>query len=167
METKMPERRVTVWEPWENMERRFEDFLRSSFSPAVRRWVPKEPSWTPAMDLTERKDKFVVTMELPGIKVEDVDVSVSDSTLTIKGEKKTEKEVKEESYYSTERTYGSFLRSIDLPRGVDAGKIKASYENGILEVDLPKTNESQPSRINVSVKRASAGEHRSGEKTEK
>lgn len=160
MENRTKERMPSVWEPVENVERRFEDFMRSSLTPAFRRWMPREPSWTPAMDLTERNDKYIVTMELPGIKIEDIDVSVSDGSLTVKGEKKTEKEIKEESYYSSERSYGSFYRSVPLPRGVDAGKIKAAYDNGILEIDIPKTSESQPSRINIAVKRAPTGQNR-------
>ena len=98
-------------------------------------------------------DKFVVKAELPGMKEEDIDVSVIGDTLTVKGEKKTESEVKEEDYYRCERSYGSFYRSVPLPSTVDASKIKADFEDGVLEVTLPKTAEVKPKKIAVSAKK--------------
>ena len=109
--------------------------------------------WAPAIEVFEKEDKFVVKAELPGIKEEDVDVSVVDDILTIKGEKKTENEVKEEDYYRCERSYGSFFRSIGLPSNVDAKKIEASYEDGVLEVTLPKAVEAKLRKITVSTKK--------------
>lgn len=87
------------------------------------------------------------------MKEEDVDVSVADDTLTIKGEKKTSNEVKEGHYYCCERTYGSFFRSIGLPSNVDAKKIEAHYEDGVLEVSLPKVGEARPKKITISTKK--------------
>ena len=101
----------------------------------------------------EKEGKFVVKAELPGIKEEDVDVSVADDILTIKGEKKTENELKEEDYYCCERSYGSFFRSIGLPSNVDAKKIEANYEDGVLEVSLPKVVEAKPKKIQISTKK--------------
>jgi len=101
----------------------------------------------------EKEDKFVVKAELPGMKEEDVDVSVSDDTLTIKGERKAESEVKEENYYCCERFYGSFFHSIALPSNVDANKIEATYESGVLEVNLPKAAEVKTKKISISTKK--------------
>jgi HSP20 family protein len=109
--------------------------------------------WAPAIEVFEKEDKFVVKAELPGMKEEDMDISVADDTLTIKGEKKTESEVKEEDYYCCERSYGSFSHSIALPSNVDAKKIEASYEDGVLEVSLPKAPEVKPKKIAVSAKK--------------
>ena len=107
----------------------------------------------PAVDVFEKEDKFVVKAELPGIKEEDIHVSVVGDTLSIRGEKKTETEVKEEDYYRSERSYGSFCRSIPLPSNVDANKIEASFEDGVLEVALPKSTKVKPKRIAVSAKK--------------
>lgn len=101
----------------------------------------------PAIDVFEKEDKFVVKAELPGIKEEDIHVSVVGDTLSIKGEKKTETEVKEEDYYRCERNYGSFYRSIPLPSNVDADKIEAAFEDGVLEVALPKSAKVKPKKL--------------------
>ena len=89
--------------------------------------------------------------ELPGIDKENIEVNLTDHTLTIKGEKKKEEEVKEENYYRCERSYGSFLRSVELPKDVHADKVKASFKNGILEVRVPKTEEAKSKEIKVKV----------------
>ena len=107
----------------------------------------------PAVDVFEKEDKFVVKAELPGMKEEDIDVSVIGDTLKIKGEKKTETEVKDENYYRCERSYGSFYRSIPIPSNVDANKIEASFEDGIPEVALPKSAKVKPKKIAVSAKK--------------
>ncbi|MDO8578993.1 MAG: Hsp20/alpha crystallin family protein [Dehalococcoidales bacterium] len=112
-----------------------------------------ERGWTPALDIFEKDDRFVVKAELPGMKEDDIDVSVVGDTLTIKGEKKTEEEIDEEDYYHMERTYGSFLRSISLPSNVNADKIEAKYEDGVLEVSLPKIAEVKPKRVKVATKK--------------
>lgn len=107
----------------------------------------------PALDVFEKEDKFVVKAELPGMKEDDIDVSVVGDTLSIKGEKKTETEVKEEDYYRCERSYGTFYRSIPIPSNVDANKIEASFDDGVLEVALPKSAKVKPKKIAVSAKK--------------
>jgi HSP20 family protein len=112
-----------------------------------------EMGWAPAIEVFEKEDKFVVKAELPGMKEEDIDISVVGDTLTIKGERKAESEVKEEDYYCCERSYGAFSHSIAVPSDVDAKKIEASYEDGVLEVSLPKAPEVKPKKIAVSAKK--------------
>jgi len=150
-------RGIRPWGPFrelEEMERRLEDVLGRPLLPRVWRRLPfEEKEWAPAIEMFEKEDKFVVRAELPGMKQEDIDVSVSDDTLTIKGERRTESEVKEEDYYCCERSYGSFFRSINLPSNVDTKKIEANYEEGVLEVSLPKTAEVKPKKISVSAKK--------------
>ena len=152
-----PGRGLIPWRPFsemEEMERRFEDILGRSFLPAVWRRAPAvEMGWAPAIEVFEREDKFVVKAELPGMREEDIDISVVGDTLIIKGERKAESEVKEEEYYCCERSYGSFSRSIAMPSDVDAKKIEASYEDGVLEVSLPKAPEVKPKKIAVSAKK--------------
>jgi len=112
-----------------------------------------EMGWAPSIEVFEKEDKLVVKAELPGMKEEDIDISVVGDTLTIKGERKAESEVKEEDYYCCERSYGSFSRSIAVPSSVDANKIEANYEDGVLEVSLPKAPEVKPKKVTVSAKK--------------
>jgi HSP20 family protein len=100
----------------------------------------------------EKEDKFIAKAELPGMKREEIDVSVVGDTLTIKGERKTESEAKEEDYYCCERCYGSFFRSITLPTIVGTENIEATYEDGILKVNLPKAAEAKPKKVGISAK---------------
>jgi len=144
------------WRPFkelEEMERRMEDLFRWPFIPSVWRRLPTVGrGWTPPIEMFEKEDKFIVKAELPGMKKEEIDVSIVGDTLTIKGERKAETEVKEENYYCCERCYGSFLRSITLPTAIDIKKVEANYQNGVLELVLPKAPEVKPQKIDVSVK---------------
>jgi len=148
---------IRPWRPFrelEEIERRFDDiFGRPSLPRLWRRLPVEEIGWAPAIEVFEKEDKFVVMAELPGMKEEDIDVSVVGDTLTIKGEKKAETEVKEEDYYCCERSYGSFFRSVALPSTVDAQKIEASYANGVLEISLPKAAGVKQKKISVSAKK--------------
>jgi len=148
---------LTPWRPMrelEEVERRFEDIFGRSFLPTAWGRLPMEQrGWTPAIEVFEKEDRFLVKAELPGMKEEDIDISAVGDTLTMKGERKVESEVKEEDYYCCERSYGSFFRSIALPSHVDAQKIEASYEDGVLEVSLPKIPEVKPKKISVSAKK--------------
>lgn len=107
--------------------------------------------WSPSLDVSESKDSLVVKADIPGMNKEDIHVSVQKDTLVIKGEKKQEKEVKEENFIRTERAYGSFYRAITLPETVDAANVKANYKNGVLELTLPKKEEAKPKEIKVDV----------------
>jgi len=109
-----------------------------------------EPT-SPTVDFYEEKDDIVVKAELPGIDKNNVEVNLTDHTLTIKGEKKKEEEVKEKNYYRSERSYGSFVRALELPTNVHADKVKATFKDGVLEVRLPKTEEARKKEIKVKV----------------
>ena len=136
------------------MERRFEDALGRMLHPEVWRRRPiEERHWAPPVEMFEKEDKFVIKVELPGMKAEDVDVSVVGDTLTVKGERKSEGEVKEEDYYACERLYGRCSRTIALPATADAEKIEANFEDGVLEITLPKGGEVKAKKIPVSVKK--------------
>lgn len=109
-------------------------------------------SWMPAVDIFETDTHdLVLKAELPGMTREDIEVTVENSTLVLKGEKKFDQEVKEENYRRIERTYGSFHRSFSLPNTVDASKVSAEYKNGVLTVKLPFREEAKPRSINVEV----------------
>jgi HSP20 family protein len=120
------------------------------------RFPVEEMGWAPAIEVLEKGDKFVVRAELPGMKEEDIDVSVAGDTLIIRGERKAETEVEEENYYCCERSYGSFLRSIVIPSHVNVDKIEANYEDGLLEISLPKAPEVKPKKISVSARKRKA-----------
>jgi HSP20 family protein len=150
----------------EDMERRFEDILGRSWLPVWRRTPQaEEEEWMPVVDIYEQGDMLKIKAELPGMKEEDIDVSVSEGNLILKGEKKTESEIKEEDYYRCERTYGSFYRSIPMPSNIDSEKVEANYENGVLEVSIPKTAESKTKKVPVSARKMAGSEkHESGGK---
>lgn len=101
--------------------------------------LPSLGQWVPSMDVSENKDAFVVKMEVPGMESGDIQVSIQDNTLTVRGEKKQEKEQKDEKFHRVERSYGAFERTVRLPSGVDGGKITATFKNGVLTATLPKT----------------------------
>ena len=109
-------------------------------------------TWTPAVDIAEQENEYLVKVELPGINKDDVKITVESNVLTVRGEKKQDQEVKEDNYHRVERTYGSFLRSFRLPSSVRADRIDAVYKDGILTVTLPKAEEAKPKQIEVKVK---------------
>jgi HSP20 family protein len=108
-------------------------------------------TWTPPVDIYERDGSLVLKAELPDLRREDIDVTVENNTLTIRGERKLDSEIKEESFHRIERAYGTFARTFTLPATVDAGKIAAEYRNGILTIALPFREEAKPRTINVEV----------------
>ena len=105
--------------------------------------------WTPAVDIYEDNDKYVVKAALPGMKKEDIDVSLDGNTLTISGERKQEEQKQEGESYRSERFFGRFQRSITLPTAVQANKIEAAYKDGVLNVTLPKVEEAKPKQIQI------------------
>ncbi len=150
-------RKGEEWSPFrdilefrDEIDRLFKDFF--SPWPVRRRRVRGEMVWAPEVDVYEDENNVVVQAELPGLKPKEVDISIAGNTLTLKGEKKGEKEEEGRNYYLVERVYGSFERSIELPIEVDASKAKATMKDGILEVVIPKTPESKPKQIKVEVK---------------
>jgi HSP20 family protein len=152
----------------EETGRRFEDVFGRPFLPGIWRVFPSEEFvWAPAIDVVEEEDKFSVKVELPGVKEEDVNVTVAGTTLTIEGEKKAESEVKRKGYYYSETTYGSFSRSIIIPSTVSASKIEANYDKGVLEITLPKAPDVKPKKIAVAVKKKEAASKKKEDMTAK
>ena len=108
-------------------------------------------TWAPPVDIYETENELVVKAELPDFQDKDIDVRIADNTLTIRGERKFEKDVKEENYLRIERAYGSFMRSFSLPNTVSSENIRADYRNGVLTLHMAKREESKPKQIKVSV----------------
>jgi HSP20 family protein len=101
------------------------------------------------MDLVETEDHLVLRGDLPGMTEDDVNIEIKDSVLTVSGERKAEQEEKGEGYHRVERSFGSFSRSLSLPQGIDPDKVEAHFENGVLEVRIPKPAEAKPTRVQI------------------
>ncbi len=108
--------------------------------------------WSPAVDIFETADSIVMKAELPGVSRDNIDIQVQDNTLMLKGERKFEREVKEENYLRIERSYGAFQRAFTLPTVVQRDKIKATFKDGVLEVTMPKAEEAKPKQVKIDVK---------------
>ncbi|NOY78434.1 MAG: Hsp20/alpha crystallin family protein [Calditrichaeota bacterium] len=133
----------------DEMNRLFDDFF-GSLPEKFGAETGAEGVWMPAVDISETEHDLVVTAELPGVKKDDIKLSVQDNMLTIKGEKKQQKETKDENYHRIERTYGAFQRTFTLPAIVDASKIKATFKDGVLKIRLPKREEAKTKEIPIA-----------------
>jgi HSP20 family protein len=107
--------------------------------------------WTPALDVVETDEHFVLRADLPGLSENDVSIEFDDNVLTISGERKSEHEHTGKGYYRVERSFGSFSRSLTLPEGVDADAVKATFENGVLEVRIPKPEQPKPRKVQITL----------------
>ena len=152
-----PYRPSRAFSMFEQMDRLFEDFFGKRFGPwwpSIRwpevRW-PAEMEIHPSVDIFEDKDEVVVKAELPGLAKEDVNVNITEDTVTISGEKKKEEKVEKKDYYRFERSFGSFSRSFSLPTDVQTDKAKATFKNGVLEIRVPKTEEAKKKEVKVKV----------------
>jgi HSP20 family protein len=145
---------IAPWRPFRELERMRKemDHLWDSFFEERPRLKAEEVrEWFPSLDVAETKDSLVVKAEIPGMDPKDIDISLSNEILTIKGEKKQEKEEKEENYHLIERSYGKFIRSVRLPGEVKSDKISASYKNGVLNIILPKSEEAKKKEVKIKV----------------
>jgi HSP20 family protein len=143
---------IIRWDPFrdivtlrEKMNRLFEDAVTA-------RGEEKDmisSTWAPSVDIYETESSLILTAEVPGIEEDNIEIKIEDNTLSLSGERKFEKETKEESYYRIERSYGSFYRSFTIPRHIDQEKIKAEHDNGVLRVTMPKKPESKPKTVKV------------------
>jgi HSP20 family protein len=118
---------------------------------AFRRWIP-------AMDLVQTESSYLLKADLPGLSESDVNIELDDNVLTISGERKAEHTDRKAGYYRVERSYGSFRRSLTLPEGVDADAVKATFENGVLEVTVPKPAQQAPRKVQITVGGTAADE---------
>jgi HSP20 family protein len=154
---------IVRWDPTREVDslqsevnRVFDAFFGNGGSRAANR------RWIPAMDLVEAGDHLVLRADLPGMEKDDVEIEVKDGVLTVSGERKAEHEEKSEGFYRAERSFGSFSRSLTLPKGSDASKVEAEFDKGVLEVRIPKPEETKPHRVEIG-----AGSSLNGSATEK
>ncbi|RJQ31256.1 MAG: Hsp20/alpha crystallin family protein [Actinobacteria bacterium] len=146
---------LTKWNPLEDVydiQRDISKMFRRAFgatSEQMTSWM-KASAWIPALDVYTKDNLLVIKAELPGVAPEDVDVSITENTLTITGERKQEKEIKEKDVFMMESSYGKFRRSLSLPKNVKADQIKANFNNGVLEVVVPQiAPEIKPQKVEI------------------
>lgn len=145
---------IVRWEPFRDLmttQREFDRLFKEAFTPLFGGGDISTRTWAPPVDIFETENDIVLKAELPGVDPKDVEVKVEDNTLYLKGERKFEKEVKDESYHRIERSYGSFARSFSLPNSINAEKVKAEYKDGLLMLTLPKREEAKPKTIKIDV----------------
>lgn len=143
---------IIRWDPFrdmvslrEKMNRMFDDVF--SGQGEDKEMAPS--SWAPSVDIYETENELVLTAEVPGIVAKDIEIKIEDNTLSLRGERKFQKETKEENYHRIERSYGSFFRAFTLPHSVDAENIRAEHENGVLKVTMPKRQERKPRTVKI------------------
>ena len=145
---------LTRWDPRRDlatMQDRINRFVRESYSPEGPEEALTTTNFAPPVDIYEDQHNITLKMEVPGIDEKDIDVRIENTTLTVHGERKIEKEEKEENFRRIERQYGSFTRSFTLPSSVDTGQVSANYDKGVLKISLAKKAEAKPKQIKVNV----------------
>jgi len=141
------------WEPFRDLLA-LQERLNRGFEANRQTGEEQLGTWAPAVDIYETEKEIVLKADLPGMNLADVDISLNNNVLSVRGERKFEKDVKEDNYHRVERTYGNFVRTFTLPNTVNADQIEASYENGVLRITMPKREEARPKQIKVNVKAA-------------
>ncbi|MDD3718473.1 MAG: Hsp20/alpha crystallin family protein [Actinomycetota bacterium] len=147
---------IVRWDPFRdlmNLQDEVNSLFRRSFFRGAETPAAAETAavWAPALDMHESEDKLTVEVELPGLEAKDIDISLDDGILHIRGERKFASDVKEENYHRIERAYGYFERNVPLPRKVDQDKVSASVQGGVLRIELPKAEEAKPKQIPIKV----------------
>ena len=142
---------LVSWDPYRDFRGLAERFNRAfTGTPARRDEEMSLGSWLPPVDIAEDKDRIVLTAELPGFKEDQIEIQMEGGVLTLRGERKFEDEKEGRNYHRVERSYGQFVRSFTLPNNVDRENIKANFQNGLLEIVLPKREEAKPRQIRIS-----------------
>jgi HSP20 family protein len=144
---------ITKWDPFRDLSV-LQDRMNRLFDDAGRGgWRADEPAatttWSPAVDIFETEGEIIVKAELPGVDRKDIALNLENNVLTLKGERRFEKETKEENYHRIERAYGAFSRAFSIPTTVDEEKIRADYRDGILKIALPKKEQAKPKQIRI------------------
>ena len=142
---------LVPWDPFRNLLS-IQDRMNRLFDESLHRGGTENfdrGTWTPPVDIYETEHELVLVTEIPGMDEKDVEIEVSDNVLSLKGERTMEKSVNQESYHRVERTYGHFSRSFTLPQTVDSDKITATYNKGVLEIKMPKSQKAKPQQIKI------------------
>jgi HSP20 family protein len=144
---------IVRWEPFRelsSLQTEMNRLFNAAFESGSGGGTSAPRRWMPAMDLLETDEQFVLRADLPGMSEDDVNIELEDNVLTVSGERRTEHEDKREGFYRMERAYGSFSRSLTLPKGVDPEAVTAAFDRGVLEVRVPKPEQRKPRRISIT-----------------
>lgn len=148
--------KIARWEPFKEVMTLRDQidrlFNEAFFRPSLTKAHGEIWDWIPAVDVYEDAEKILIKAELPEMDLKDIDLKIENGTLTIKGERKLEAEEKKENYQRIERVYGGFYRTFSLPSSVEVEKVKATYDRGVLRIDLPKKEEVRPKAIPIEIK---------------
>ena len=143
---------IIRWDPFRDMMTLREKMNRLFEDAAASRGDERDMisgCWSPSVDIYEKDNELILSAEIPGVEEKDVEISIEDNVLTLKGERKFEHETNEENYHRIERAYGTFVRSFTLPQYVDQENIKAAHENGLLKIHMPKKPELKPRKVKI------------------
>jgi len=144
---------IVRWEPLReltSLQSEMNRLFNTAFDTPSGASGPVLRRWSPAMDLVESGDHFVLRADLPGMSEEDIQIELEDGTLTVSGERRDEHEERQEGFHRVERSFGAFSRSLTLPKGVDADAVSAKFDRGVLEIRIPKPEERKPRRISIA-----------------
>ena len=146
---------IARWNPFREMQT-LQNQLNTLFEPFAGRFDEEwtRSTWVPPVDLEETPEKLILRAELPGMKAEDIDVRFENGVLTLRGERKFENQTNNRNFHRVERMYGSFARSFTLPSSIDTEGVKARYEQGVLELEMPKREEAKPKKIEITTTKA-------------
>jgi HSP20 family protein len=145
---------ITRWDPFRELTQlqdRMDRLFRDTYTGSGREESLEQGSFVPAVDVYEDEHNITLKLEVPGIDPKDMDIRLENNTLSVRGERKLEKEEKQENFHRIERRYGSFVRTFSLPNTVDGDKIQANYDNGVLKITLSKKAEAKPKQIQIGV----------------
>jgi HSP20 family protein len=142
--------KLVTWRPLSDMDRFFENLIDLGLGGSFNQKSMKTGAPAPKVDIFEKNGSLVVKADIPGVAKENIDISITKDALTIKGEIRKEEELREEDYYSLERQSGTFIRTIPITHAVETDKARANYENGVLEIILPKKEKAKPKTITVT-----------------
>jgi HSP20 family protein len=143
---------IIRWTPFRDLvtvREKMNDIFEEAFTSRGEEKDMVASTWTPSVDIYENENELVLSAEAPGIEDKDIEIKIENNTLSIQGERKIEKETKEENYHRIERSYGSFYRSFTLPTNINQDNIKAEYDNGVLRISMPKKPELKPKKVKV------------------
>ncbi len=144
---------IVRWDPFRDLSM-LQDRMNRLFDDAGRTWRPDEPaattSWSPSVDIFETEGEIVVKAELPGMDRKDIQLNLENNVLSLRGERKFQKETKDDNYHRIERSYGVFSRAFSIPATVDEERIRADYKDGVLKIVLPKKDQAKPKQIKIA-----------------
>lgn len=142
---------ITRYDPLVEVDDFIDRYMRTFNRPLMRRGEAADFDWAPVADISENNDEYIIQMEAPGVEKDDIKISINRDLLTVRGERREKREEGDVKHHRVERSYGSFMRSFSLPPDVDEENVKAEYNDGMLNLHLPKSEEAKPKSVDIQV----------------